>query len=393
MKSDIRLTLNATELEAYLMKNRSKFSRNKRLLVLFQKDIMIGWNAIGVEAELLKESLKLSPCSWKLQMTAWIVLLSLNAVMLFYLYLFGVGQNIHQQRAWTRSFAMWLAMEIVLISSFLTLISNVWFPMLLMGGVQKYRNALLQTINSVQTTHPPKENFNAAEFFFVSHQVANRFPDLVPSQFILQYQTPWPKKSYGRVTNNKSGFWFAFMSVIPDLFITIVMLMLSMFSNAPQQIQSAMLEIFISGGVGLVVWLHLWLFGVFPVLVVIPSVIVLSIAIFLLRGSNSVKPLVVVPERSKNIDNQVTQVVSRQGIVGRRDSIQAGVVLLQKLEENGSEYHLSDSSNSVDDNANEIVSSLNKHDTESKSSEEDYSSSSSDSIDDQIEEISFDEVL
>jgi hypothetical protein len=64
--------------------------------------------------------------------------------MLFYVLLFAINQNVHRQKAWAKSFGMWLLSEIVLVSSVAVLVMNVWIPSLIMRDVQQMRQKLLE---------------------------------------------------------------------------------------------------------------------------------------------------------------------------------------------------------------------------------------------------------
>jgi hypothetical protein len=98
-----------------------------------------------------KESESLSALSWPVHAVAWLTKILMLAGMMFYVFLFGVTQNIYQQRAWTQSFVMWLIKEIVVVSTVLVLVSDVWLPMMLVKGVSQCHNKLLEVIGQLST--------------------------------------------------------------------------------------------------------------------------------------------------------------------------------------------------------------------------------------------------
>jgi hypothetical protein len=335
MADDVRSTLTQAKDASMTMVGRPKSFQNQYVLKLFQKDIMTGMNELLMEAELAKEAEPGTPLSWSLHVMAWTMLVTVIGGMLFYVFLFGVRQNMYQQRAWTQSFAMWLVMEILLISTLLTLLTDVWVPMMLIDGVKKCRDLVLETAADLSVAlkdtieSSRKHCFNAAEYFFVSHRVACKFPELLSSQVVLQYHTPWPKQSYGRVTNGRDNGYLSLVARIPDVFVWITMLMLSLFTRTPQQVQSAVLEITVSAGVVAVVGLHVWLFGIYPLLVVLPGIVIIALVVGVKwygRRTPSVVPETVMVT---NDGPKLNLVDLENGHVGRRASIQAGIALLQ----------------------------------------------------------------
>jgi hypothetical protein len=179
----------------------------------------------------------------------------------------------------------------------------------------------------------PTELFNAVEFIFTSHRVACHFPSLVASQAILKFRTPWPRQSYGALRRVQSTRWLTLVTNIPELVIWLVMIMLSLFSATPQEVQFVFLEVVVSEGVGVVVGLHvLLLYRVYPVLVVLPTVLssgILFLPWYSFWRSSSVVPLETVSQSNGLATSELA--IEMEAHIGRRGSIQAGVVLLQDM--------------------------------------------------------------
>jgi len=151
--------------------------------------------------------------------------------MLFYILLFAFTQTGSRQSAWFKSFAIWLLMEIIFVSSFIVLISHIFIPMLIMKDLTQIKKRLIESIrdhqdkiissNSNQNVGDCREDqevrFNAANYFFISTGLSKLYPDLREFRIIAQFTTPWPKQSYCRVTDVSKQYSKKFgNNYIPD---------------------------------------------------------------------------------------------------------------------------------------------------------------------------------
>lgn len=175
---------------------------------------------------------------------------SVNLGMLFYIFLFAINQTPVKQRAWAQSFAMWLIIEVCLVSSFVVIVTNVGIPMLIMKDVRQIQGKVVQSIKvfykEVQkqnresvlqksrlmeqqrlltlepnataaattsivgddtATQSEDNSFNAAKYLFMSVKVASCLPQpqLPIARMILRYRTVWPKQSYQHVGRDLSA--------------------------------------------------------------------------------------------------------------------------------------------------------------------------------------------
>jgi hypothetical protein len=88
--------------------------------------------------------------------------------------------------------------------------------------------------------------------------------------------------------------WWSWVTNVPELVVWLVLLVLSLFSAAPQQVQSLAVEVVFSVFVGALVGVHMLLYSVYPVLVVLPSVVCVGLGV--LWRHWSVRSSAVVPE-------------------------------------------------------------------------------------------------
>jgi len=220
-----------TEAEQLQIKEASKKEIGRRLLFLFQCDLLPGVSGKILMLKGNRDDPQVAKKSGRMKLLGWMFLLILNLFMLFYILLFAFTQTGSRQSAWFKSFAIWLLMEIIFVSSFIVLISHIFIPMLIMKDLTQIKKRLIESIrdhqdkiissNSNQNVGDCREDqevrFNAANYFFISTGLSKLYPDLRESRIIAQFTTPWPKQSYCRVTDVSKQYSKKFgNNYIPD---------------------------------------------------------------------------------------------------------------------------------------------------------------------------------
>jgi hypothetical protein len=206
--------------------------KRKRLIYLFVKDLSSGVSGEVLSSKYQRDSeislpVKMDRVSWKLKLSSWIFVGLLNAVMLFYVYLFAMNQTRTRQQAWFVSFVMWLGFEIFLSSTSMVILIHLLIPLYVLTDVTELKQKVLGDLITFQEKYLKRrskpsgeakvtsqhrhhehnssddenrncqEEFNAAKFLFTSWRVASLFPELHESQLVLQFRTLWPKKKFG----------------------------------------------------------------------------------------------------------------------------------------------------------------------------------------------------
>jgi hypothetical protein len=136
-----------------LEKERIKFKvlktereQSKRLLYLFQKDLIPAITGEILESKEQRENIVVKPVSVKVKVFAWFFLGILDLGMLFYVFLFAVSQDSHRQAAWGRSLGIYLVLDIVLISTLMVIFLHVLLPSLIMRDVGKIKKKVTESI-------------------------------------------------------------------------------------------------------------------------------------------------------------------------------------------------------------------------------------------------------
>jgi hypothetical protein len=298
----------------------------KRLLFLFQKDLIPGISGEILDSKDQRDHVVLSPVSaWK-KGFAWCFLGMANLGMLFYVFLFAVSQDSHHQSAWGKSFGLWLLLDIVLVSSATVVFMHIFLPSLLMKDVTKIKRKLMESIANYYETmdrskqrqqqqQPGKERnhryafnedddededdlsgdlsteeesleekpitFNAATYLFLSYRVASLYPELKASQVILQFSTPWPRQSYQHITDLKTNYENSLSTALSRSVAIILVFLLTSLLSVPLAIQDMILHLCMTAMMGYSLLIHIHLYEIFPVLVIIPTLFFLFLVHFL----------------------------------------------------------------------------------------------------------------
>jgi low affinity Fe/Cu permease len=72
--------------------------------------------------------------------------------MLFYVFLFAASQDAHHQSAWGQSFAIWLVLEIIFVSTVLCFLFHILIPSFLFRNVYQVKRKLIESIMKYQET-------------------------------------------------------------------------------------------------------------------------------------------------------------------------------------------------------------------------------------------------
>jgi hypothetical protein len=282
----------------------SEREQNKRVLFHFQKDLMAGLNEQILETQDHRESIIGLARSSSAKLVCSLFLGVEHLGMVFYVFLFGLTKDSPHQQAWAQSFVMWLVMEIVLFSSMMVLVNNILLPLLTMKELGAVRLKVVQAISEYdrrlrrhgkddsamdpegKAEFQPGDSawsFNAAKYFFVSHRLARACPELAAAKMVLQYVTPWPRQSYLHAAQAMTSKYSKKYSAIVTAIQQIALFFLFSFLSSPTQIQDMCIQILSTVMFAYVAVLHLQLLAIYPVLVVVPSLLVIAVVYVLIQ--------------------------------------------------------------------------------------------------------------
>eukprot|EP01034_Spumella_vulgaris_P023652 gene23652-biopygen20523 len=255
---DLTRVLDAITTETTIMEANNLSSREigKKLLFLFQCDLLPGISGQILQSKGQRDSMTAKRVSLSYKIFGWICIGLLNMGMLLYILLFALSQSDQRQSAWFQSFILWLVVEILLVSTAIAVFTHVVIPLMTMKDVTKIKQRLMDSIaafhesvekqqdvppTSGKDHHKTEKVFNAAEYLFVSTRVAKKYPDLKEAQIIAQFSTPWPKQSYQHVTDVSKNYSKKFTALTRALSIVAVF-MLTNLLNIPPTLQDMVIH-------------------------------------------------------------------------------------------------------------------------------------------------------
>jgi hypothetical protein len=396
------------EKERFMKDTLTEKEKGKRLLFLFQKDLMPGINGLILESKEKRDEIIQKSVSLSMKILGWCFIACITIGMLFYILLFALSQDSHRQRAWGQSFALWLVVEILIVSSLSVLVMNILIPSLIMKDVGVIKKKLVTTVitfyqemaqerlihqkNGFNGLNDNEEEefgsgrrkgiFNSAEYLFVSNRLATIYSDLKLAKMVLSFQTPWPKQSYQHVTDVSKKYNRKFSTVQRSISI-IVLFFLSGLLSVPLSIQDMIVQLTSTVAMGYTVLFHVRLYQIFPVLIAVPTFFLGAILHFVIRAYQSKKKMAetkllnemtdmkeksvefkVMTTRNPNKKNEDSPQAPQHK--RRRQSFQQGITLAKRLNEFIEQRTIEDYEKEVGsvDGMSSFDSSLNENDEE-----------------------------
>jgi hypothetical protein len=142
---------------------RNEKEKGKRLLYLFQKDLLPGIQGMILESKMNRDNKMIKATSRSAKLLAWFLLSVCNIGMLFYILLFALSQEPHRQEAWGQSFALWLVVEVGIVGSLSVLIMHVLIPFLSMKDILSIQKRLRETVAVYQEKLQQNQNMNGSD--------------------------------------------------------------------------------------------------------------------------------------------------------------------------------------------------------------------------------------
>jgi hypothetical protein len=295
-------------------------AKRRRLLFLFMKDLTSGVSGEVLSNKSQRDSKSSSSSSrsrnvegvslkWKA--LAWLFVFLMNFGMLFYVFLFAMTQTHSRQSAWFQSFVMWFVFDVFVSSTGVVLVTHLLIPLYVMsdirtikrkvlGDIKAFREKQSQSQNqnqnqfkrnqsqneSAAAAHSQQvEDFNSARYLFTSWRVASLFPELPESELILQFRTPWPKKSFKREKKQVTKTYQRRYSFLIQAVSRVLIFFISGLIHFPSVVQDLVIQVGANSGLGYVVLLMLRLYLISPLLPLVP-ITALGIVIHFLILSN-----------------------------------------------------------------------------------------------------------
>jgi hypothetical protein len=193
-------------------------------------------------------------------------------------------------------------MEVLVISSAMVLLMHIMLPAMLMKDVQSVRDKLTQSIlqyhqrlnhhhhkyvqngeekgrDEADDEDNEDKSFNAAEYLFVSYRMAKEFSKLTISKIILQYRSPWPRRSYQYSDKNMTKQYGGRFSALYRSMGLLLIFVLTNLLNVPVNVQDMIIKSITTVVIGYLLFVQTQLYAISPALVVVPYLILFAIVV------------------------------------------------------------------------------------------------------------------
>jgi hypothetical protein len=273
-------------------------AKGRRMLHLFQCDLLPGVSGKILESKSNRDNKTYNAVSKRMKILGYLVVSLCNAGMIFYIFLFALLQSADRQNAWFESFLIWIAIEILFVSTTMVILTHIIMPMIIMKDITKIKQKLTDNISAYRESvskdernNGGEDSFNAADYLFVSTRIAKSkeygFAKLKESQIIAQFSTPWPRQSYQHVKDVSKTYSKKFTAFTRS-FSAVIMFLIGGLLNFPPAIQDMIIQMASTATIGYGILIHLTLYNIFPVLVIVPLIVVIVIVHFYVRSNSNV---------------------------------------------------------------------------------------------------------
>ena len=365
-----------SESEIHYFHTLTNDEKRKRLFMLFQLDLLTN-SAAHASKKLLnitftatgdaRHTIRIN--KWH----GWIIICLTHLGFVIYMILFAAQQSDSRQLAWIRTMFTYILLDIFLISTVKVYIMSFVLPMYGVHDMQGMRSKLNVLLHDFQQNILEKDlhserkqmdnhsepKFNAAQYFFLSHQVAKVFPDLLESQIILKYSTVAPNfmMQHEEVTDfEKVVSSHRILSACTRGIFTssAIIVRFCLQSELARDFFSQLLATGISSSV---VYVHMKLYNFYPVLVAAPALL-LTVLFHFIYTSNRARshPSQVVPitERHDGYDETKSDISQLDAIKNEED--------ITKLDVNMPDFDSSSGSDTDDiiiEDSDQIINMVN----------------------------------
>jgi hypothetical protein len=202
--------------------------------------------------------------------------------------------------------------------------------------------------------------FNAANYLFLSTKMAKLYPELRVAQIIREFSTPWPKQSYHRATNVNKEYDRRFDAITKSITM-ILMFFVTSFISIPQSVQDMVIHMCTTAVSGYTALLHVRLYRIYPVLVVVPTLLLAAVVHFIVQSNkmkekiefarvfdinNSHNEPIELGEQKSNVESSDRHEVSSSHL-NRRQSIVQGIKVASMAQRTLMQFSKDDESNDM----------------------------------------------
>jgi hypothetical protein len=136
--------------------------------------------------------------SRRLKVLAWMYLMATNSMILLYIIIFALQQDRVLQISLLRTLFVSLSGDVLILSTLVIYFNHVYVPQLFLSETQYMTSSIKNMFDNSKSViyNSMERRFAANKYLFVSHWIALAHPSSKVSSIVLNYSTPWPRRSY-----------------------------------------------------------------------------------------------------------------------------------------------------------------------------------------------------
>jgi hypothetical protein len=177
----------------------SNIDKGNRLTYLFINDF-VSMNAISskiLDSAYRKEHyIPYVGVSYTVKCAVWMFFALANIAMFLTILILSSEMTNLRQHAWIITLCMWLGVDSIILGLGQVVWSDVFLPSLVYDQVNFVKEAIRasrEKQSEVDTFAAPSINFDMTKYFFVANRIAHYFPFLPEVDYVLNFQSSWPK--------------------------------------------------------------------------------------------------------------------------------------------------------------------------------------------------------
>mgnify|MGYP003385502827 FL=1 len=229
-----------TQSEIEFLQNSSMTdkARGERIFMLFKQDLLQGIQSEVMSILVVAQSTSSitqtllrnrTPISEGRRLAGVVLFVGINAVLMMYILLFSLHQVNSSDRL--RAFAVWIAVEILIVSTVSLFISHIITPLFALADLKQIQQVLRSAatklfepandnckpsdfvmrereheMSTVQPVFASDVPFNTAPYLFVSRRLVEQFPELPESGIVEQFRSVIPNRPYSAPQGQMYGY-------------------------------------------------------------------------------------------------------------------------------------------------------------------------------------------
>jgi hypothetical protein len=298
MRSDLGNTIDTSHKALQMIRSNSTILDEeiyviKTVMYYFQYDMLTPLSRLILEAKHTRNVKYQHRCSiyYVLQILAWLVCVIYYVGCTSVIYYLVLLQSKERQYFWLLSLLTYTLIDAFFINTFVVFCYDMWIPSCIMGEMRDIKVKILDCVNdfksSIAQSNSKKSKrkalsslsgdnydyFNAAKYFFVSHRIAQLYPDILECMIVSSFNCQSPiHRQDGVVSADPlvNDFYALLFLKIRNIVSAMLLRLLSIFLKLPAICRQVLMEWVCTALIGYIAVISVRIFNIFPAYILIP---------------------------------------------------------------------------------------------------------------------------